>query len=89
MTANLKVVERKNYVNGEFLSSSKQFTKLNPVDGTVVAQVHEADRAMVDAAVQAAKKALKGPWGKMPLQQRVDLLRKVADGVEKRFDDFL
>jgi len=89
MTANLKVVERKNYVNGEFLTSSKQFTKLNPVDGTVVAQVHEADRAMVDAAVQAARKALKGPWGRMPLQQRVDLLRKVADGVEKRFDDFL
>lgn len=89
MTANIQVQELKNYVNGEFVGSGRQFTKLNPVDGTVVAQVHEADRAMVDAAVRGARLALKGPWGKMPLQARVDLLRKVADGMEKRFDDFL
>jgi aminomuconate-semialdehyde/2-hydroxymuconate-6-semialdehyde dehydrogenase len=89
MNANTKVVERKNYINGEFVGSKKQFTKLNPVDGTVVAQIHEADKAMVDQAVQAARKALKGPWGKMPLQQRTDLLRKVADGIEKRFDEFV
>jgi aminomuconate-semialdehyde/2-hydroxymuconate-6-semialdehyde dehydrogenase len=89
MNANTKVVERKCYVNGEFVGSKKQFTKVNPVDGTVVAQVHEADKAMVDAAVKAAKAALKGPWGKMPLQARVDLMRKVADGIEKRFDEFV
>ena len=29
--------------------------ELCPVDGTVVAQVHEADKAMVDAAVMAAR----------------------------------
>jgi aminomuconate-semialdehyde/2-hydroxymuconate-6-semialdehyde dehydrogenase len=89
MNANTKVVERKCYINGQFLGSARQFAKINPVDGTVVAQVHEADRAMVDAAVRAAKAALKGPWGKMPLQARVDLLRKVADGIDKRFDDFV
>ena len=89
MTANIKVQERKNYINGQFAGSDKQFAKINPVDGTVVAQVHEADRSMVDAPVRAAKAALKGPWGRMPLQARVDLLRKVADGIEKRFDDFL
>jgi len=37
---------------------------------------------MVDAAVRSAKGALKGPWGRMALQARVDLLRKVADGIE-------
>src|SRR5712691_4628858 len=89
MTANIKVAERKCYINGQFVGSGRQFAKINPVDGTVVAQVHEADRAMVDAAVRGAKAALKGPWGRMPLQARVDLLRKVADGIEKRFDDFL
>src|SRR3974390_3829843 len=44
---------------------------------------------MVDQAVRPAGAALKGPWGKMPLQARVDLLRKVADGIDRRFDDFL
>src|SRR5258706_3678935 len=89
MTANIKVAERKCYINGQFVGSGRQFAKINPVDGTVVAQVHEADRAMVDAAVRSAKGALKGPWGGMALQARVDLMRKVADGIEKRFDDFL
>src|SRR5512142_1142742 len=89
MDANLKVAELKCYINGRFVASSKQFAKINPVDGTVVAQVHEADRAMVDEAVRAAKAALKGPWGTMPLQARVDLLRKVADGIDKRFDEFV
>ncbi|MGB7541831.1 MAG: 2-hydroxymuconic semialdehyde dehydrogenase [Burkholderiales bacterium] len=89
MNANVKVAERKCYINGQFVGSKKQFTKINPVDGSVVAQVHEADRAMVDEAVRAARAALKGPWGKMTLQARVDLLRKVAEGIERRFDDFL
>src|SRR5690349_9045676 len=89
MNANIKVAERKCYINGEFKASARQFAKINPVDGTVVAQVHEADRAMVDAAVRAAKAALKGPWGRMAMQARVDLLRRIAEGIEKRFDDFL
>ena len=82
MTAHIKVAERKCYINGQFVGSGRQFAKINPVDGTVVAQVHEADRAMVDAAVRAARAALKGPWGGMALQARVDLLRKVAEGIE-------
>ena len=43
MTANIKVAERKCYINGQFVGSGRQFAKINPVDGTVVAQVHEAD----------------------------------------------
>ena len=89
MNANTQVQERKNYIDGRFVGSARQFTKTNPVDGTIVATVHEADRSMVDEAVRAARAALKGPWGRMPLQERVDLLRKIAGGIERRFDDFL
>ena len=89
MNANIKVVERKCFIDGQFVSSSKQFTKINPADGTVVAQVHEADKAMVDAAIKAARRALLGPWGKMSNQARADMLRAIADGIDKRFDDFL
>ena len=89
MNAKTQVQERKNYIDGRFVGSARQFTKTNPVDGTIVATVHEADRSMVDEAVRAARAALKGPWGRMPLQERVDLLRKIAAGIERRFDDFL
>src|SRR6266704_2891965 len=68
MTANIKVAERKCYINGQFVGSGRQFAKINPVDGTVVAQVHEADRAMVDAAVRAARAAPTRPCGRMALQ---------------------
>jgi len=89
MNAKTEIQERKNYIDGRFVGSARQFTKLSPVDGTAVAVAHEADRAMVDEAVRAARAALKGPWGRMPLQERVELLRKIAAGVERRFEDFL
>ena len=84
-----QVQERKNYIDGCFVASARQFKKMSPVDGSEVAIVHEADRGMVDQAVSAARAALKGPWGRMPLQERVDLLRNIAAGIERRFDDFL
>ena len=43
----------------------------------------------VDAAVRAARRAMQGPWRAMPLQERLKLLYAVAEGIEKRFDDFL
>ena len=79
----------KNYIAGEFLSSKKQFEDINPVDGSLVAMVAEADREMVDTAVQAGREALKGEWGAASPQDRAALLHKVADGIDKRFDDFV
>ena len=81
--------EIKNYVAGEFVTSGKVFDDINPVDGTLVARVHEADAATVDAAVTAARAALDGPWGSMAPAERAALLNKVADGIEARFDDFV
>jgi aminomuconate-semialdehyde/2-hydroxymuconate-6-semialdehyde dehydrogenase len=45
--------------------------------------------AEVDAAVRAARKALKGDWGRMTVVKRVELLHAVAHEVNRRFDDFL
>jgi len=89
MNAKSPAPHRKNYIGGRFAESDKRFTKMSPVDGSEVAVVHEADRAMVDEAVTAARAALKGPWGRMALQDRVDMLRKIATGIDQRFDDFL
>ncbi len=79
----------KNYIAGQFETSERTFDDINPVDGSLVGKVHEADRAMVDRAVAAARAALRGPWGTMSGADRGALLRKVADGIEARFDDFV
>ncbi|AJC15943.1 2-hydroxymuconic semialdehyde dehydrogenase [Pandoraea sputorum] len=78
-----------NFINGEWVSSPRTFENRNPVDNSVIGLVHEAGRSEVDAAVRAARAALHGPWGKMTVAQRVELLHAVADGINRRFDDFL
>jgi aminomuconate-semialdehyde/2-hydroxymuconate-6-semialdehyde dehydrogenase len=77
------------YVGGEFVRPAESFPNTNPVDGRVIATVGEADAALVDRAVQAARAALRGPWARLTVQERCALLRKVADRIEQRFDEFL
>ncbi len=79
----------KNYVAGKFVASKTQFEDINPVDGSLIARVHEADRATVDRAVKAAREALSGAWGALAPAERGNLLNAVADGIERRFDDFV
>lgn len=78
-----------NFINGQYVPGTGWFDKRSPLDNGLIARVAEAGRAQVDAAVQAARAALKGPWGQLTVAQRVDLLYAVADGINKRFDDFL
>ncbi len=79
------------FIDGKYAESAtgRVFEKRSPVTGAVIAHVDEAGQAEVDAAVRAARAALDGPWGRMPVAERADLLAKVADEVARRFDDFL
>ncbi|WP_067063519.1 2-hydroxymuconic semialdehyde dehydrogenase [Roseateles chitosanitabidus] len=79
----------RNYVNGEWITTGRTFPTLNPVDGSHVADVSEADQDTVDRAVKAARAAMDGAWGKLTAAERSALLHKVADGIEARFDEFL
>jgi aminomuconate-semialdehyde/2-hydroxymuconate-6-semialdehyde dehydrogenase len=81
--------EYRNFIHGEYVASAKAFDDRSPVDGSIVATVSEAGAAEVDAAVAAARRALHGPWGKLTVAQRSELLYKVAAGIEARFDEFL
>ena len=83
--------EVKHYINGQYVGSAsgRMFDNINPATGEVISQVHEAGEAEVDAAVQAARAALKGPWSKMTLDERSKILHAVADGINARFDEFL
>ncbi|MCX7662856.1 2-hydroxymuconic semialdehyde dehydrogenase [Tepidimonas aquatica] len=78
-----------NFIGGEYAASDRTFDKRSPLTGQVIAQVHEASREQVDAAVRAARAALRGPWGRMTVAERVERLYAVAAGIERRFEEFL
>ncbi len=79
----------RNFVDGAFVESGSTFAKLSPVTGEHIFDVCEASSETVDAAVQSARAALRGPWGRMSEQERAVVLRRVADGLERRFDDLV
>lgn len=77
------------YINGEFLTNERQFDNISPVNGHLVNQVSYADKHHVEIAVNAAREALSGEWGEMSPQQRAKLIHKLADAIERRFEDFV
>jgi len=78
-----------NYIDGKFVAGPREFADVNPADGSVIAQVSEADRNLVDRAVQSARTALSGEWGRASVRERAAVLRRVADAIESRFDCFV
>jgi aminomuconate-semialdehyde/2-hydroxymuconate-6-semialdehyde dehydrogenase len=78
-----------NYIDGQFVRGSREFPDVNPADGSVIGQISEADRGQVNRAVDAARAALLGEWGTFSVSKRAALLQKVADGIEKRFSEFV
>jgi aldehyde dehydrogenase (NAD+) len=68
--------------------SGKTFETLNPATGQVIANVAEGDKADVDKAVKAARRAFeKGAWRKMNARERGRCLYRLADLVEKNADE--
>jgi len=79
----------RNYVGGRWLESARRFRDINPVDGSLNAEVHEADAATVDAAVSAGHAALEGVWGGASVVERAAYLYRIADEIDRRRDEFL
>ena len=86
------------YANGEFkrmliggewvkAASGKTFESRNPATGDLLATVAEGDAEDINRAVAAARRAFEGPWSKMKPYERQQLLLKLADLVEKHFDE--
>src|SRR6476620_1122473 len=78
-----------NFIDGKLVRGTHEFADVNPADGSVVAQVTEADQGLVDSAVQAARRALQGEWQRLTIRERAARLHKVADAIEARFDCFV
>lgn len=82
-------IDYRNFVDGRFVESRRRFEDINPATGTVHAIVHEADENLVEEAVAAGRRALKGDWGKSTVDERAALLDRIADAIDRRAADFL
>ncbi len=80
----------KNYINGELIEavSKKHLDNYEPATGKVYGLIPDSDSQDVQLAVDAAKKAF-AAWSNTGLEERMMLLMKVADGIEKRMDEFV
>ncbi|HKB04303.1 MAG TPA: aldehyde dehydrogenase family protein [Gemmataceae bacterium] len=88
--AGTKIPDQKMLIGGRWVNSAsgKTFPTLNPATGDVICQVAEGDKADIDLAVAAARKAFEsGPWPKMNPGDRARLLNKLADAIEANQDD--
>src|ERR1017187_7199581 len=73
-------------INGKWVAaaSGKTFEVTNPATGNVIAHVAEGDKADIDAAVQAARRALEsGPWATMTPSDRGKIIWRIGDLITK------
>ncbi|MCA1634867.1 MAG: aldehyde dehydrogenase family protein [Acidobacteria bacterium] len=73
-------------IDGQWVDaeSGKTFTSPNPSTGQTLAEVAEADKADVDKAVAAARRAFEGKWGRMSARDRGRLLYKLSQLIESK-----
>ncbi|HEX8136652.1 MAG TPA: betaine-aldehyde dehydrogenase [Pyrinomonadaceae bacterium] len=73
------------FIDGKFVDaeSGKTFTTPNPATGETLAEVAEADKADIDKAVAAARRAYEGKWSRMSARDRGRLLYKLSQLIEE------
>ncbi len=77
----------KNYINGEFINSDNDnfINDINPATGEIIALIPNSSEEDIQMAVNACKNNKK--WGLFTIQERASWLDKIADELEKRFDE--
>src|SRR5438105_3862851 len=78
------------FIGGKWVDSvsGKTFATQDPSTGQTICQVAEGDKADIDLAVKAARKAFEeGPWRKMNASERGRLLNKLADLIEQHKEE--
>ncbi|HJR60165.1 MAG TPA: betaine-aldehyde dehydrogenase [Vicinamibacterales bacterium] len=83
------VEQKQLFINNDWrpASSGKIMEVVNPATEEVCATVASADAADLDAAVDAARAALNGPWGQMSARERGRLVRKLGERLMERADE--
>ena len=85
----LKESPKKLFMNGKWVSakSGKTFESINPANEEAMVLIAEGDKADVDEAVKAARRALEdSKWSSISPHQRARFLFKLADLIEENAD---
>ncbi len=77
-----------NFINGRFQApaSGQYLPNDSPANGQVYSEVPDSDQRDVEEAYQAAARAFQD-WGRSSKQFRYEMLMRIADGIERRFDE--
>src|SRR6202171_4158899 len=81
---------KKLLIDGKWLAaaSERTFEVKNPANGATIARAAEADKADIDAAVRAARRAFEsGPWPAMTPSERSKILWRIGDLISKYTDE--
>src|SRR5688500_11125052 len=73
----------RNVVGGAERDGEGTFEKRSPIDGTLVGTFAKGNRLDVQDAIKAAREAFPA-WSARPWQERVAILRRVADIISER-----
>jgi aldehyde dehydrogenase (NAD+) len=88
--SSVKVRQTRMLIDGKWVDSvsGKTFETLHPATGKPIANVAEGDKADVDKAVKAARRAFeKGPWKKMNARERGKCLNRLAQLIEDNMQE--
>src|SRR5215212_171328 len=74
------------FIDGKWVDaeSGKTFTTPNPAADATLAEVAEGDKADIDKAVAAARRALEGKWSKVSARDRGRMLYKLSQLIEAK-----
>ncbi len=75
------------YVDGKWLEEGDIVDVRAPYDGSVIARVYQGRREHAEAAIAASVKAF-GTTRRLPAFERQRVLRRIADGIHDRRDEF-
>src|SRR5262249_42590275 len=84
----LQAIQNRLFIDGEFVDAEARarIPVLNPHDNSLITEVAEAQKADIDRAVDAARRAFPA-WAKLAAAERGRLLLKLADAIEARASD--
>jgi len=83
------IAAQKMLIGGDWCDAAggRTMEVMNPATEEVVATVASADREDVDAAVEAARRALTGPWSRLSARERGRLLWKLGERLLEQADE--
>lgn len=83
-------MDSRHFIDGRFVESAdgKRFININPATEEELGWVAEGGKEEIDKAVAAARRALKGEWGRYSIRDRIAAVRRIGDGILARKEEF-